>query len=152
MPRIKRHRKKKTPKVEIPAVITTASVVEALYQAGGVQSHAAKLLGMSKEAIWNRVNRSPRLQEAVREAKEITLDLAETELMKKIKAGHIAAIIFYLKCQGKDRGYIEKQELDVNANIKGGVLVVPAIPATAEEWLEKFPPPKPKQLTGGNKR
>jgi len=39
------------------------------------------------------------------------LDLAESKLLKAIEEGQIAAIIFYLKCKGKKRGYVERQEI-----------------------------------------
>ena len=38
-------------------------------------------------------------------------DFAESELMKLIKDGNVAATIFFLKTQGKARGYIERQEV-----------------------------------------
>lgn len=42
---------------------------------------------------------------------EALLDLAETHLVRRIKKGDAAAIIFTLKTRGKKRGYIERQEL-----------------------------------------
>jgi len=36
---------------------------------------------------------------------------AESELMKLIKEGNVAATIFFLKTQGKKRGYVERQEV-----------------------------------------
>ena len=58
-----------------------------------------------------RIKRSPELREVAEQAAETLTDLAEQELYKLIKQGDKPAIIFYLKCKGKDRGYIERQEL-----------------------------------------
>ena len=39
------------------------------------------------------------------------LDFAESKLFQKIKEGDSTAILFYLKTQGKARGYIERSEV-----------------------------------------
>lgn len=54
----------------------------------------------------------PELKAIANEAIESTLDLGEAELIKAMKKGNLTAIIFYLKCKGKHRGYIERQEID----------------------------------------
>jgi hypothetical protein len=41
-------------------------------------------------------------------ARQSGLDMAEGRLMKKIGDGDTTSILFYLKTQGKDRGYVEK--------------------------------------------
>ena len=51
------------------------------------------------------------IKEAIQEAKESMLDFTENKLFTQIKEGNLTAIIFYLKTQGKARGYIEKQEI-----------------------------------------
>ncbi|MBR9804134.1 hypothetical protein GYB59_21655, partial [bacterium] len=37
-------------------------------------------------------------------------------LLKKIKKGDIAAIIFFLKTQGRNRGYSERHEINLSDN------------------------------------
>ena len=44
---------------------------------------------------------------------ETQVDFAESMLFRNIKEGKETSIIFYLKCKGKKRGYIEKQEIGV---------------------------------------
>ena len=44
---------------------------------------------------------------------ETQVDFAESMLFRNIKEGKETSIIFYLKCKGKKRGYIEKQEFGV---------------------------------------
>lgn len=46
-----------------------------------------------------------------RECKNVNeelIDFAESQLMDHISKGNLTAIIFYLKCKGQSRGYIEK--------------------------------------------
>ena len=90
--------------------ITNEQLIETLYKNGGLYAHAAKQLGISKQAIHKRIKNDPQIAEAYEDACEETLDLAEHELIKLIKAGNIRAIIFYLKMKGKKRGYTEKSE------------------------------------------
>ena len=44
---------------------------------------------------------------------ETQVDFAESMLFKNMSEGKETSIIFYLKCKGKKRGYIEKQEIGV---------------------------------------
>jgi len=44
-------------------------------------------------------------------------DFAESKLMESIHNGNLTAIIFYLKTQHKDRGYIEK-DLNIHAHVR----------------------------------
>lgn len=48
---------------------------------------------------------------AVDEIQEIAIDIAESEMWKLIKDGNVPTILFYLKCKGKSRGYVERQEI-----------------------------------------
>lgn len=44
--------------------------------------------------------------------------MAENKLATKISDGDTTCLIFFLKTQGKKRGYIERQELDADVNGK----------------------------------
>jgi hypothetical protein len=64
----------------------------------------------------------PEFDAACKEITETTVDFVESQMFKKIKSGDKgseALMIFYLKTKAKHRGYIEKQELDVSADVKG---------------------------------
>ena len=97
-------------------------IVEALRKYHGIIAPTAQALGVTYHAIYNRVKRSKVLQDEIEIATETMLDFAENKLMKKIEDGDNTAIIFFLKCKGKKRGYIEKQEFD--ARVTTGPLKV----------------------------
>ena len=85
-------------------------IEEALIKSGGFVSQTAKMLGVTSQAIYLRLKKSPELQ-AVKEAiEEAYLDLAESKLISQVNEGNLGAICFYLKCKGKQRGYVERQE------------------------------------------
>lgn len=48
---------------------------------------------------------------------ESLIDFAESQLMKNIKDGKEVSLIFFLKCKGKKRGYIEKSEIEVSGQL-----------------------------------
>jgi hypothetical protein len=97
-----------------PRKLTIDQIEQALRANGGWFTQAAKALGVSHQAISTRVQKSERLQRVTEDVKAQYLDLAESKLMQKIKDGDLGAICFYLKCQGRQRGYVEKAKLDAN--------------------------------------
>ena len=96
-----------------PKYITIKEIEIALRTTMGFQTQAAELLGISQQAISKRIKASPHLQTVIKEIREKELDHAEFNLQKLIKAGNFQAICFYLKCQGKNRGYVERIEQQV---------------------------------------
>lgn len=52
------------------------------------------------------------MQQAIQEGKNRILDLAENKLATKINEGDTTSLIFFLKTQGKSRGYVERSEHD----------------------------------------
>jgi predicted transcriptional regulator len=118
---------------------TIAQIKEALQKTGGLHSAAAAKLGVTQSAVSHRVANSPELQQAIAEIKERTLDLAEGQLIQNIVGGNMTAIIFYLKCKGKDRGYIERREL---TGAEGGPVAVQMVDVDKKrailEEVERF--------------
>jgi hypothetical protein len=73
---------------------------------------AARRFGVSRGTIHNRINESPALQQALADARESMLDNAESVLYKKVLEGSTPELLFFLKTQGRNRGYVERQEID----------------------------------------
>lgn len=76
----------------------------------------AAALDVSRSALMRWYRTTPRLKEEMDNAKESLLDIAESKLFQAISEGNVTATIFFLKCQGKQRGYIEKQQTEVSVN------------------------------------
>lgn len=94
----------------------------------GNVTEVAKALGVSRTAIYKRINNSERLQIALEEARQSLVDLAETKLRQLINEGNPAAVFFTLKTIGQDRGYIEQRHVDLTTGgqpIKGYVGISP---------------------------
>ena len=105
---------------------TKEQISKALWDANGFISKTARNLGCTDKTIYNYFKKYPELQDNCEFIRNYNLDLAESELVKLIKKGNLGAICFYLKCQGKKRGYFERvqvagdkdEPLEVNVNKK----------------------------------
>lgn len=79
----------------------------AIREGQGLVTAAARRLGVDPRTVFRAINRYDSVRRALEDARERTLDLAEAKLIQQINDGNMTAIIFYLKTQGKKRGYIE---------------------------------------------
>ena len=86
-------------------------VRRALVASHGSISSAARRLGITRQTIYNALERWPELREIVEDERELFLDKAETALYKAVGRGKPWAIRFTLKTRGKARGYTERQEV-----------------------------------------
>lgn len=88
-------------------------VAQAVRDTRGFVSVAARKLGCTTQTVHNYRNSYKSVAEAFDESRESHLDFAEGKLIEQIKAGNIAGIIFYLKTQGRIRGYVERSQVEV---------------------------------------
>lgn len=82
-------------------------VLAALERNRGNITKAVAAANVSRQSYYNWLDDSPAFVEATEEVKEGLLDMAEDKLLELIQAGNIIATLFFLKCKGKSRGYIE---------------------------------------------
>lgn len=94
-----------------PEKFTAEEMAQALTEAKGFISVVAKRLGCNQSTVRNYIARYACCREAVENSREAMKDFAESKLFKLVDEENITAIIFYLKTQGRDRGYIERQEV-----------------------------------------
>ena len=92
-------------------MISKEDYINAIHKSRGLLTAAADALGCTRGAIYEAAKKHPEIQRAIEEARERTTDVAEGKLFQKISEGDNTAIIFYLKTQGKKRGYVERQEV-----------------------------------------
>lgn len=91
---------------------------DAIIKHRGNLTDTAKSLKITRKTLYNRMEEFPDLVEVVIEARDIAVDEAEGWLRKKMQKGDTTAIIFFLKTQGKWRGYVERSDnLNINLNL-----------------------------------
>ena len=99
---------------------TAQRIIEAIKASNGLLTLAAKKAHVGYTTMWRYTKEFPSVRLAVEEAKETMMDYVEGKLYENIKNGDNACIIFFLKTQGKSRGYIEKQEIEHSGDIGKG--------------------------------
>lgn len=75
-------------------------------------SVACKQVGISRQTHYDWLDSSDSYKKAYSEVLEGLKDFVETQLMLNIKGGNVVAQIFWLKTKAKDRGYVERVEVD----------------------------------------
>lgn len=97
--------------------ILKSNLIEALERSLGVVTTACKIVDCNRSTFYKYYNNDPEFKSKVDELQNMTLDFVESQLHKQIKDGNTTATIFYLKTKGKNRGYIERREVEMTANV-----------------------------------
>ena len=92
-------------------------LLEALEKSLGIVSQACKNVGIDRSTFYNYMKADKEFRDSVNELENYALDFAEGKLMQEISKNNTTAIIFYLKCKAKSRGYVERQEHEITGNI-----------------------------------
>jgi len=88
-------------------------VLTALEQTLGIVTPACKMAGIGRTTFYQWCKEDRDFNEKVRELNNHTLDFVESKLHKAIRDDNLTAVIFYLKSKGKGRGYVERQEIEM---------------------------------------
>ena len=92
-------------------------MLKALHETLSIVTPALEMAGVDRKTYYTWLKKDPKFKEAVDSVEDVALDVSETQLMKNVKEGKEASVFFHLKCRGKKRGYIERQERDINAEV-----------------------------------
>lgn len=126
---------------------TKEQVIKALEDVQGMMFLAAKNLGCNVETIRNYRKRYKEVASVFEQKHGEQLDVAESALYRGLLAGEAWAVCFKLKTQGRDRGYVEKQEHEHSGGIETRIVTMNrpsnAKPLDANGFL-------PRQSLNGN--
>ena len=87
------------------------AVIEALEKSLGVVTTACKNAGVGRTQFYAWLKEDEDFATKVRDIENIALDFVESKLFENIRDGKTSETIFYLKTKGKNRGYVERQEI-----------------------------------------
>lgn len=93
--------------------LTISQVEEALIAADGNMSEAGRTLGVTRQAIRDRVQRSAKLQQVMEDAQEGLVDFAISRLRVRVSADDTTAIAYVLNNSpaAKRRGWGPRHEI-----------------------------------------
>ncbi len=94
--------------------VTDANLELALRKNAGIKSLAANAVGITRQAVQDRVAKSERLQRVLVEIEETTMDMAEGVILSGIRAKDKQTARWYAERKGKGRGYASKTELSIS--------------------------------------
>jgi hypothetical protein len=93
-------------------VLDPVAVSAAIVRHGGNLSAVARQFKVTRQAVQGLIASTPTLKDVLADAREGMKDDAESALMNAVRQGASWAVLFYLKTQGQDRGYVEKQKIE----------------------------------------
>lgn len=85
------------------------AVLDVIVKVRGNVAAAARALNVERETICNYMRRYPEIADARERTREARIDLAESALDHAVLKGEGWAVCFFLKTQGRSRGYSEGQ-------------------------------------------
>jgi len=88
---------------------TRQEMAEAIRQARGLVSVAAKSLHCRPQTVLAYIRRFPSVGDAYEEERASMIDLVENRLAEAVDRGHWPAVVFVLSTLGADRGYTTKR-------------------------------------------
>ena len=91
-------------------------MVDAMIQSLGIVTTASKIAGVSRSQHYEWINNDPEYMQRINDVGEMAKDFVESQLLSQIKDGSTTATIFFMKCKMRDRGYIEKVDVDMSVN------------------------------------
>ena len=107
---------------------TLEDLKKAIHESKGIVTAVCKKLDITRWAFYKRCQTNPELVRELAVAREELADVAELKLWEKLKEGDIRAILFTLKTIGKDRGFVERQEIEQNSTVTN-IIEVPKLDA-----------------------
>jgi hypothetical protein len=95
--------------------------LKALDENIGIVTTACMKQGITRDAYYGWLRHDPEFVEKVREIKDRGVDFAEDMLMSRIVAGDLQAVTFFLRSQGKHRGWNDKIDVNVSSNTNASI-------------------------------
>lgn len=91
--------------------------LKAYKESAGNIAHACRVAQIDRQTYYNYIGKFDSFKKECENIKEENIDFAESVLMGEIKNKNMTATIFFLKTIGRNRGYVERQEMDIDGDM-----------------------------------
>lgn len=91
--------------------VSKEKFLEQLEKSFGLVATTCRKVGISRSTYYKWRKDDSQFADKADEVKELQKDAVEALILKKMKDGDTAMLIFYAKTQMKDRGYVERTEV-----------------------------------------
>ena len=105
------------------AKINKTKFKKAMEGSGGILANIARKLNVTRQAVSQFVQKHEDIRDLLAQEDENINDLAEAKLVTKLNEGDMTAIKFRLTTKGKNRGYVERQEIQNSGNITNNLKI-----------------------------
>jgi len=112
--------------------VTPEIVAQHIRDKRGNIAAVAVALHTSRQTVYRYIEKHAKLKDVLAESRESMLDMVESVLYSKALEGESWAVCFFLKTQGKSRGYIERSEV---SGVDGSAIKVEYV----NDWRKDTP-------------
>ena len=98
--------------------IKKESLLKSLEQSLGVVTVACSQADVPRSTYYKWLNEDEEFAKQVKDIENVALDFAESKLHEQIQSNNTSATIFFLKTKGKNRGYVERTEVQQETTYK----------------------------------
>jgi hypothetical protein len=92
--------------------------IAAIHDSHGIKSNIAARLGVDRITVERYLKRWPKAQEIYRQEVEAVGDIAESVIIKNLRAEDIETARWYARMKLKDRGYVDRSESRVSGSVE----------------------------------
>lgn len=93
-------------------------IIEAIKETDGIKSTICKKLDINRDDLDFFIRKYPTINKMLEWEKENAIDKAVLKLIERIENGDQKAIEFFLRSQGKERGFGEVSDVNVKGKIQ----------------------------------
>tara|TARA_R110000868_G_scaffold28442_1_gene106645 strand:- start:516 stop:983 length:468 start_codon:yes stop_codon:yes gene_type:complete len=94
------------------------AMVESMEKNLGIVTTSCRQVGIARVTHYEWLKTNKEYRKEIKDIENVALDFAESNLHKQIAKGNPLSTMFYLKCKGKKRGFIEQNIVELKGNMK----------------------------------
>ena len=98
------------------------ALLQSLEKNLGVVTTACRQVGISRTTFYDYYKKDSKFKKEVDDLSNVAKDFVESKLFEQINDNNPTSTIFYLKTKAKDRGYIERQEIQHSGGIESKLI------------------------------